>query len=148
MIPYVHDRLGKWGEWSMARADGGACYMAAQLRYEERVGGATSFEAASVILANSPALEMEMGVARLRQAEPMLGELVCLFYRDDAGCKADAIAEACHCSVRTMWYRIDKSHVWLLDWLNGRAIGEDESGVRAVWQEWAAKQPRVVGRAA
>ncbi len=148
MIPYVHDRLGKWGEWSMARADGGACYMAAQLRYEERVGGASSFEAASVILANSPALEMEMGVARLRQAEPLLGELVISFYRDDAGCKAEGIADVNRCSVRTLWYRIDKAHVWLLDWLNGRALGEDETGVRAVWNEWVARQPRVVGRAA
>lgn len=148
MIPYVHDRLGKWGEWSMARADGGACYTAAQLRYEERVGGASSYEAASVILANSPALEMEMGVARLRHDEPMLGELVCSFYRDDAGVKAEGIAEANRCSVRTLWYRIDKSHVWLLDWLNGRALDEDQEGVRAVWAEWTAKQPKIVGRAA
>lgn len=148
MIQYIHDRLGKWGEWSMARADGGACYMAAQLRYEERVGGAGGFEAASVILANTPALEMEMGVARLRQSEPMFGDLVIDFYRDKAGAKAESIAELHRVSVRTLWYRIDKSHAWLLDWLNGRAIGEDEDGVRAVWLEWTAKQPRIVGRAA
>ena len=111
MIQYIHDRLGKWGEWSMARADGGACYMAAQLRYEERVGGASSFEAASVILANSPALEMEMGVARLRYAEPMVGDIVIDFYRDQAGNKAESIAELHRMSVRTLWYRIDKAHV-------------------------------------
>lgn len=143
MIEYVHRRLCTWGEWSMVRADGG--YLGGgQFSYREQIPGAPkSAEALSKILANSPALEMEMGVAWLLKHEHAIGLMVIDFYRDAAGTKAETLALQHGCGERMLWYRVDKAHTLLLDWLMGRSIGEHEADLLEAWHAYLAKMPRL-----
>jgi len=146
MIEYVHRRLAAWGEWSMVRADGG--YMGGgQFSYREQIPGAPkSAEALSKILANSPALEMEMGVAWLLKHETRIGELVCDYYRDTPQLKVEYIAEAHRVSERTFFRYVDKAHTLLLDWLMGRSIGEHEADMLEAWDKYVAKMPKIAAK--
>ncbi len=144
MIEYVHRRLVAWGEWSVSSADGGFAGTG-QFSYREQVpGAARSGEALSKILANSPALEMEMGVAWLCKTEEPIGEIVLDFYRDNPGRKAESMAADHCCSVRMFWYRIDKAHAMLLDWMHGRDVGEHEAALLEAWEHYQGRCVRVV----
>jgi len=142
MIEYVHRRLGAWGEWSMSRVDGGAGISLSQCAYEESVPG--GHDSLSAILANTPCLEIEMGVAHLCQREPRMGEIVCGLYRDSPRATAEALADSLRLSLRTYWRYLDRSHWLLLDWLNGRAIGECDEEAREAWAAYVARMPRIV----
>lgn len=143
MIEYVHRRLVAWGEWSMVRQDGGSGISLSQYHYTEEMPGG-GHDALSAILANEPCLEMEMGVAWLTKSEPKMGAVVCDLYRDYPHTKAEQLAHMNFCGLRMFWYRIDKAHVLLLDWLNGRAIGEFDEEMREAWGEYIAKMPKIV----
>lgn len=149
MIEYVHRRLAAWGEWSMSREDGGFSGGGSQFRYREPVpGAAPTGEALSKILANSPALEMEMGVAWLRKHHPDLGQLVINRYRDAPHLTEVEQAKLDEISDRTLRNRRDRAHWLLLDWLNGRAIGEFEDDAREAWNDYVAKAPKIGAKAA
>ena len=142
MIEYVHRRLAAWGEWSVSRADGGGGISLSQYSYEEHTPG--GMDALSAILANEPCLEMEMGVAWLHEQNIQAAKAVTDRYRDYPNATELELSVSAGCCERTWRNRRDKAHWLLLDWLNGRAIGEYEDEVRRAWREYMARMPKIV----
>ena len=145
MIEYIHKRLTVWGRWSVARLDGGALGGTHQYSYRERVASA-SREHVSAVLAHDEALEMEMAVASLAHREFSLGRVVMDLYRDLTYLTAVELAEAYGCGERTIRWRRDKAHAWILDWLHARDCNENDEEVARVYAEWVARQPKIIRR--
>jgi hypothetical protein len=120
MIDYMNHRLVCWAEWATRRDDGGLGWPR-QSHYTKAV---LSHGKGSLEEINEAAMEIETGVLALRREREGLFLVVMEFYRKSGSAEYKAMALGVHKD--TMYARLHSSHVWLMNWVQDRAIEQHD----------------------
>ncbi len=114
MIPYINDQLELWAAWCRSgRTRLGYPRAAAFVRAGEGSGGQ------AMTLPDSRGLEIEHAVQTL---DHELRELVTLFYVRMRSCPTAEIAKALHCSRDTVYARLHRAHLGVMETLHDQAL--------------------------
>lgn len=120
MIEHINDRLNVWALWVQRRVSAGLGYPheCAYTRLQGRSGyrGFISPDDCE------QAWEIEQAVQALPEE---LRRVVHVFYLRLGTCEAKARDLGCHRV--TLYIRLDRAHVAIMDWLNGYYAGSEES---------------------
>jgi DNA-directed RNA polymerase specialized sigma24 family protein len=116
---HINDRLNQWAQWTMLKGSAGLGYPH-QCAFT-RLAGCGEQGAHLPPDLNEMAWEIEQAVQVL---PPLLREAVFAFYLGTS--TTESRAKQCHCSVRTMYRRVDEAQSRLMDWLNGYYCRLDE----------------------
>lgn len=120
MIDYINHRLVCWAEWATRRDDGGLGW-ARQAHYTKAV---LSHSRGNIEELNEEAMEIEAGVLALRSASPAGFEVVMEFYRKTGSAETKARSLRMHKD--TMYSKLHATHIWLMNWLQDRAIEQHD----------------------
>lgn len=123
MIPYINDQLELWAAWCRGgRARLGYPRQTAFVRAGEAPGGQ------AITLPDSRGLELEHAVQTL---DAGLREVVTLFYLRMRSCPGEQIAQALGCSRDTVYARLHRAHLGVMEALNDQALQAYETAVPA-----------------
>lgn len=118
MIPYINTLLDQWGLWARTgRERLGYPKQSSFMRLAPPGGGAGS---GSVIVCDDEAMRINRAVQSL---DPELRTLVELFYIRMRSCDAGSIAKAQHCCRDTVYARLHRAHVRVMEFLQDEEIG-------------------------
>lgn len=122
MIPYINDKLNQWGLWAKSgRANLGYPKRAAFMRLVPRESlGAT------LMICDDEAMSLNRAVQTLDRD---LRDVVDLFYVKMRSCDGESIAKALHCHRDTMYARLHRAHLRVMDALHEEELltGPDSS---------------------
>lgn len=112
-IAYIDQQLTRWADWLRTGR--------ARLGYPKKsafVGAMGGGNGQAITLPDDEAMDICTAVAAL---EPDLRATVDCYYRTMKSCTAKEIAQHLGCSRDTVYYRIEKSHVLVMGYLNDLA---------------------------
>lgn len=118
MIPYINALLDQWGLWARTgRERLGYPKQSSFMRLVPPGGGSGS---GGVIVCDDEAMRINRAVQSL---EPELRALVELFYISMRSCDVGSIAKSLHCCRDTVYARLHRAHVKVMESLQDEEIG-------------------------
>lgn len=114
MIPYINTILDQWGLWARSGRE--------QLGYPKQSAFmrlALPSRGGGVVVCDEEAMRINRAVQSL---EPELRTLVELFYIRMRSCDAGSIAKSLHCCRDTVYARLHRAHVRVMEFLQDEEI--------------------------